>query len=149
MGWGLEHTPFYVPDPRDPRDLAETAVSHALWGGASLGVAWAISGVYPGPGHLGTMWHAFFSRQHIGAAYAGTNAFDDTMFALRTYAKPFSPLIKAAGVVGAAHTFHTAGTWLEDQLWESVGFDPREELGAPLNFDTMHPTEAALYGNLR
>ncbi len=109
MGWGLPHTPFYVPDPRDPYDLAETALSHYLWGGATLVGAWAISGVYPGPGLLGTLWNAFLSRQHIGAAYAGTNAFDDTMFALRTYTKPFQPLLRVAGPLGAAYTAMQVG----------------------------------------
>ncbi len=89
MGWGVQHTPFYIPDPRDPYDLAETAVSHALWSGAIYGSAWAFSGLRPGPGHFGTLYHAFLSRQHVGAAYAGTNAFDDTMFALSVYSEPF------------------------------------------------------------
>jgi hypothetical protein len=89
MGWGIEHTPFYIPDPRDPYDLAETSVSHALWGFATYGAAGAYSGIWPGPGHFGSMYYAFFSRKHVGAAYAGANAFDDTMFALSVYSEPF------------------------------------------------------------
>ncbi len=99
MGWGIEHTPFYIPDPRDPHDLAETSVSHALWSLAIYGAAGAYAGVWPGPGHLGTLYHAFSSRQHIGAAYAGTNAFDDTMFALSVYSEPFRAVGRVASKV--------------------------------------------------
>ncbi len=89
MGWGIEHTPFYIPDPRDSHELVETSVSHALWGLAIYGAAGAYSGIWPGPGHLGTLYHAFLSRQHIGSAVMGTNAFDDTMYALSVYSEPF------------------------------------------------------------
>ncbi len=99
MGWGVQHTPFYVPDPRDPYDLSETAVSHALWSGAIYGAAWAYSGIPPGPGHFTTMHYAFTSRQHVGAAYAGTNAFDDTMYALSVYSKPFRTAARVAAKV--------------------------------------------------
>ncbi len=88
MGWGVQHTPFYLPDPTDPHDLVETAISHTLWGGAITGAAWALSGSYPGPGHLGTLYRAFLSPVHVGASYAGTSAFDDTMYALRVYSEP-------------------------------------------------------------
>ncbi len=99
MGWGYQHTPFYIPDPRDPYDLAETAVTHTLYGGAAYAGAWALSGSYPGPGHLGTLWNAFGSRAHVGASYAGTNAFDDTMFALRVYGTPFRIAARALAPV--------------------------------------------------
>ena len=89
MGWGVRHTPFYVPDPRQPRELASSSLEHALFSGATFGVARALTGQSPGPGHLGIMYRAFLSRKHVGAAYAGTNAFDDTMFALSVYSEPF------------------------------------------------------------
>ncbi len=89
MGWGIQHTPFYIPDPRDPYDLAGTAVSHSFYAGATYGLAWALAGVRPGPGYFTTLYYAFFSRQHIGSAVAGTNAFDDTMYALSVYSEPF------------------------------------------------------------
>ncbi len=89
MGWGIEHTPFYIPDPRQPEDLKNAAFEHFLFQAATTGLVYAYSGLRPGPGHVGILYHAFFSRQHVGAAYAGTNAFDDTMFALSVYSEPF------------------------------------------------------------
>ncbi len=139
MGWGYQHTPFYVPDPRDPYDLAETAVSHAAWGFASWSLAYALTGSNPGPGHLGTLYRAFLSRAHLGAAYAGTNAFDDTMFALRTYARPITvpigyvapalPLLAGAAVVlgGSAYIAHKIQT---DPSWQSRA----QELGRNMDF---------------
>ncbi len=106
MGWGYQHTPFYIPDPTDPYDLAETAVTHTLYGGAAYAGAWALSGSYPGPGHLGTLWNAFGSRAHVGASYMGTNAFDDTMFALRVYGTPFRIAARALAPVAAAIMVH-------------------------------------------
>ncbi len=102
MGWGYQHTPFYIPDPTDPYDLAETAVSHAAWGFATWSLAYAVTGSNPGPGHLGTLYRAFFSKAHVGASYAGTNAFDDTMFALRVYGTPFRIAAKVLAPVAAA-----------------------------------------------
>ncbi len=99
MGWGIQHTPFYIPDPRDPYDLAGTVVSHSFYGGASYAAAWALAGTRPGPGHLTTLYYAFFSRQHIGAAYAGTNAFDDTMYALSVVSEPFRVVGRVASKV--------------------------------------------------
>ena len=89
MGWGIEHTPFYIPDPREPEDLKNAAFEHFLFQAATTGLVYAYSGLRPGPGHAGILYHAFFSRQHVGAAYAGTNAFDDTMYALSVYSEPF------------------------------------------------------------
>ena len=96
MGWGYQHTPFYIPDPRDPYDVAESVVTHAAYGFASWSIAYALGGSNPGPGHLGTLYRAFLSPAHVGASYAGTNAFDDTMFALRTYARPFGVVARAS-----------------------------------------------------
>ncbi len=89
MGWGIEHTPFYIPDPRKPEDLKDAAFEHFLYQSATTALVYAYSGLRPGPGHAGVLYHAYFSRQHVGAAYAGTNAFDDTMFALSVYSEPF------------------------------------------------------------
>ncbi len=105
MGWGYQHTPFYIPDPRDPYDVAETVVSHVAWGFGSWSIAYALTGSNPGPGYLGTLYRAFLSRAHVGAAYAGTNAFDDTMFALRVYGTPFriaARVLSPAAVVSSA-----------------------------------------------
>lgn len=113
MGWGYQHTPFYIPDPRDPYDLAETAVTHLLYGAASYGLAWALSGSYPGPGHLGTLWNAFGSRAHVGAAYAGTNAFDDTMFALRVYSQPLRVAARVAVPLSTLVTVAQVGRSLQ------------------------------------
>ncbi len=99
MGWGVQHTPFYIPDPRDPHDLVETGISHSLWSAAIYGAAWAYTGAYPGPGHLGTMYSAFFSRQPVGAAGAGATAFDDTMYAMRVYSTPFRAAARFAAPV--------------------------------------------------
>jgi len=98
MGWGYQHTPFYVPDPRDPYDVAETAVSHTAWGFASWSLAYALTGSNPGPGHLGTLYRAFFSPVHLGSAsnVPPVSAWDDTMFALRTYARPFGVVAQAS-----------------------------------------------------
>ncbi len=99
MGWGIQHTPFYIPDPRDPYDLAATSVSHSLYSGAIYASTWALTGANPGPGHLGSLYMSFFSRQHVGAAYAGTNAFDDTMFALSVISEPFRTVGRVASKV--------------------------------------------------
>ncbi len=99
MGWGIKHTPFYVPDPTDSHDVFETAISHTLWGGAVTGTAWALSGSYPGPGHVGTLYRAFFSPAHVGSVAMGTNAFDDTMFALRVYSEPLRAAVRFSAPV--------------------------------------------------
>ena len=107
MGWGISHTPAYVPDPRDPQDMAETAVSHVIWGGATWAAASLYAGTAAGPGHLGLLYHAFFSPTHVGASYAGTNALADTVYAMRVYSTPFriaarasAPFVAAAGIAG-------------------------------------------------
>ncbi len=141
MGWGYQHTPFYIPDPTDPYDVAETAVSHAAWAGASWAAAYAISGVNPGPGHLGILYRSFLSRAHVGAAYAGTNAFDDTMFALRVYGTPFriaarvlaplSAVVTVAEVgrslAGEGHV-HRSREWLDEYNYQLAGGDFQEQI---------------------
>lgn len=96
MGWGIPHTPLYIPDPRDPRDVAETALSHVVYGGLVWAGASAVAGVSAGPGHLGILYRAFLSPAHIGASYAGSSALADTMYAMSVYAEPF---VAAARVV--------------------------------------------------
>jgi len=88
MGVGWKHTPLYLPDPRDPEDVAEAALSHAIYGGVVWLGASAVAGTWAGPGHLGILYHAFFSPTNVGAT-AGTNALADTMFAMRVYSTPF------------------------------------------------------------
>ncbi len=89
LGWGFEHTPLYIPDPRDPDDLKDAAIEHFLYQLGSTALIYGYTGLRPGPGHAGILYHAFLSKEHVGAAYAGTNAFDDTMFALSVYSQPF------------------------------------------------------------
>ncbi len=89
MGVGWKHTPLYLPDPRDPEDVAEAALSHAVYGGIVWAGASLVTGTWAGPGHLGILARAFFSPAHVGASYAGTNALADTMFAMRVYSTPF------------------------------------------------------------
>ena len=141
MGWGYQHTPFYIPDPRDPYDLVETGVSHTAWGFASWSIAYAITGSNPGPGHLGTLYRAFFSRAHLGASYAGTNAFADTMFAIKVYSEPFVavarfttnvagylavPAVIVGGSAYIAHKIHT------DPSWQKRA----QELGSGMDFSS-------------
>lgn len=89
MGWGVEHTPFYIPDLRDPDDIQDAVFEHFLYQVGTTAFVYAYTGLHPGPGHAGVLWHAFLSKEHVGAAYAGTNSFDDTMYALSVYSKPF------------------------------------------------------------
>lgn len=107
MGWGYKHTPAYIPDPRDPSDMVETAISHAVYGTATWAAASLLVGQSAGPGHLGLMARALFSPAHVGAAGAGTNALADTVYAMRVYSTPFriaarasAPLVAAAGIAG-------------------------------------------------
>ena len=113
MGWGYQHTPFYIPDPRDPYDVAETAISHAAWGLGSWSIAYALTGSNPGPGYLGTLYRAFLSPAHVGASYAGTNAFDDTMFALQVYSQPLRVAARVAVPLSTLITVAEVGRSLQ------------------------------------
>ena len=124
MGVGYKHTPAYIPDPRDPADMFETAISHAAYGAATWAAASLVAGSSAGPGHMGIMARAFFSPMHVGSATMGTNALADTMYALRVYSEPFRfvgrigssaaaiPLAAAIGTV-AAFELHGESTQMD------------------------------------
>jgi hypothetical protein len=124
MGWGLKHSPLYVPDPRDPHDLAETAVGHAVTGGGMSLALRAYAGSWPAGGHLAQMYRALLSPAHIGSRAMGTNALADTVYALRVYSEPFRyvgrigssaaaiPLAAAIGTV-AAFELHGESTQMD------------------------------------
>ncbi len=99
MGWGIEYTPFYIPDPRNPEDLRDAAFEHFLYQVGTTAFVYAYTGLRPGPGHAGILYHAYLSKEHVGAAYAGTNSFDDTMYALSVYSKPFRTAARVAAKV--------------------------------------------------
>ena len=108
MGWGYQHTPFYIPDPRDPYDLAESAVTHSAYGFGAWSLAYALGGSNPGPGYLGTLYRAFFSPVHLGSVrnVPPLSAWDDTMFALRVYSTPLRYVARVLAPVGAAVMVH-------------------------------------------
>ncbi len=131
MGWGFKHTPFYVPDPTDPHDVFETAISHTIWGGAVTGAAWAFSGSYPGPGHVGTLYRAFLSPTHVGASYAGTSALDDTLFALRVYSEPLraaarfaAPVLIPSLMLGSVYGLGKIHQYRKQTSHDTIQYDP-------------------------
>ncbi len=88
-GWGFSHTPLYIPNLHDEDDVVSHIFGHAVTGAGLSIAARLYAGSWPAGGHLSQLYRAILSPAHIGSAYAGTNAFQDTMFALSVYSEPF------------------------------------------------------------
>ena len=101
------------PNPLGIPDTPEQAMSDFLFStaisGGAMGLAWVITGSYPGPGPVGTVMRAFFSPAHVGASYAGASALDDTLFALRVYSEPFRLAARVLGPIGMGITAMQVG----------------------------------------
>lgn len=147
MGWGYKHTPAYIPDPRDPSDMVETAISHAVYGTATWAAASLLVGQSAGPGHLGLMARALFSPAHVGAAGAGTNALADTMYAMRIYSTPFRIAARAAGSTAAIPLAAAIGTLAAVELHgESTRMDKMSSLSGGGTGSTRKQRVARLGG---
>lgn len=147
MGWGIKHTPAYIPDPRDPVDIAETTISHAVFGTVTWAGASLIAGANAGPGHLGIMGRALFSPAHVGAAGAGTNALADTVYALRIYSTPFRIATRAVGSAAAIPLAAAIGTGAAVELHgQSTQMDKMSSLSGSGTGSTRKQRVARLGG---
>ncbi len=101
-GWGFSHTPLYIPDFRDEDDVFQHITGHIITGAGLSVAARLYAGSWPAGGYLAQFYRALLSPAHIGSVTSGTNAFADTMYALRVYSTPFQYLASAAAIPVAA-----------------------------------------------
>ena len=85
---GLPRPSFMPGIPETKEQALSDFMLHAgIAAGTAIGV-YAYTGLYAGPGHMGILYHAFFSPAHVGGR-AGTVALLDTIYAGSVYAEPF------------------------------------------------------------
>jgi len=120
MGYEYKFDPFRILDPRDPSDVAEFVVEHAIEAFSVSMAVRAYTGAWPGPGHVSTVARALFSPSMMGSGAASNvarqSALSSTRFALGVYASPFLRAARFLGPVGTA-------VWLGYELYHAPAVD--------------------------
>ena len=101
-----------IPETKE-QALSDFMLHAGIAAGTAIGV-YVYTGMYAGPGHMGILYHAFFSPAAVGARGAGTVALADTVYAGSVYAEPFVAAARFAArwslPVFAVYGFYTAAT---------------------------------------
>ena len=101
-----------IPETKE-QALSDFMLHAGIAAGTAIGV-YAYTGMYAGPGHMGILYHAFFSPAAVGARGAGTVALADTVYAGSVYAEPFIAVARFVFrwslPTFAVYAFYTAAT---------------------------------------